>query len=113
MDTPLEALPIAEIVRRYPDEWVLVEETAWDTHGHPTAGLISAAKCGTGEFSGSRCAAVITTGRSPPSCFIRVIRFLLTSPFCYETPWRSHPWPAGVRWGVLLVPCLLHAAYRY
>ena len=37
------------------------------------------------------------TGQSPPSCFIRVIRFLPTSPWCYETPRRSHSWPAGVR----------------
>jgi hypothetical protein len=36
MDTPPEGLPIAEIVRRYPNQWVLVEETAWDPHGLPT-----------------------------------------------------------------------------
>jgi hypothetical protein len=28
MDMPQHALPIAEIVRCYPDQWVLVEETA-------------------------------------------------------------------------------------
>src|SRR5262249_44412409 len=37
------------------------------------------------------------TGQSPPSCFIRVIRFLPTSPARYDTPRRSHSWPAGVR----------------
>jgi hypothetical protein len=34
MDTPPEVLLIEEIVRRHPNQWVLVEETAWDTHGH-------------------------------------------------------------------------------
>jgi hypothetical protein len=50
MDTPPEALPIAEIVRRYPNQWVLVEETAWDPHGHPTAGIVRAASVARGDL---------------------------------------------------------------
>jgi hypothetical protein len=50
MDTPPKALPIAEIVRRYPNQWVLVEETAWDPHGHPTAGLVRAASVARGDL---------------------------------------------------------------
>jgi hypothetical protein len=44
-----------------------------------------------------RCIAVIRIGPSPPFCRIRVRRVLTTSPWCSETPRRSHPWPAGVR----------------
>ena len=43
MDTNQNACRIAEIVHRYPDQWVLVEETAWDTHGHPSSGIVRAA----------------------------------------------------------------------
>ena len=43
MDMPPHALPIAEIVHRYPNQWVLVEETSWDAHGHPMAGRVRAA----------------------------------------------------------------------
>jgi hypothetical protein len=43
MDTPPQALPLAEIVRRYPNQWVLVEETAWDARAYPTAGIVRAA----------------------------------------------------------------------
>jgi len=50
MDTPPEGLPIAEIVRRYPNQWVLVEETAWDPHGHPTAGMVRAASVARGDL---------------------------------------------------------------
>jgi hypothetical protein len=50
MDTPREALSIEEIVRRYPNQWVLVEETAWDTHGHPTAGMVHAASVTRGDL---------------------------------------------------------------
>ena len=50
MDTPPEALPIEEIVRRYPNQWVLVEETAWDPHGHPTAGMVRAASGSRGDL---------------------------------------------------------------
>jgi hypothetical protein len=50
MDTPPQALPIEEIVRRYPNQWVLVEETAWDTHGHPTAGLVRATSVARGDL---------------------------------------------------------------
>ena len=31
------------IVQRYPNQWVLVEETAWDTHGQLTTGIVRAA----------------------------------------------------------------------
>jgi hypothetical protein len=103
MDTPPEALPIEEIVRRYPHQWVLVEETAWDTHGHPTGG--SHARQGYhGAMCGSRCIAVIMIGPSPPFCCIRVRRVLTTSPWCSETPRRSHPWPAGVRGWCAFLP---------
>src|SRR5215467_4238802 len=50
MDTPPEGLPIVEIVRRYPNQWVLVEETAWDPHGHPTAGIVRAASVARGDL---------------------------------------------------------------
>ena len=50
MDTPSQALPIKEIVRRYPNQWVLVEETAWDAHGHPTAGMVHAASVSRGDL---------------------------------------------------------------
>jgi len=43
MDTPMIALTFAEIARRYPDQWVLVEETAWDAQGHPRRGIVHAA----------------------------------------------------------------------
>ena len=50
MDTPPEALQLEEIVQRYPNQWVLVEETAWDTHRHPTAGIIRAASVARGDL---------------------------------------------------------------
>ncbi len=50
MNTLPEALLIAEIVRRYPNQWVLVEETAWDTYGHPTAGIVRAASVARGDL---------------------------------------------------------------
>lgn len=34
-DSPLEL-----IEQRYPGEWVLVEETAWDEYGNPTRGVV-------------------------------------------------------------------------
>jgi hypothetical protein len=43
MDMPSPDLSIEEIVHRYPHQWVLVEETTWDAHGHPTAGIVHAA----------------------------------------------------------------------
>ena len=42
MDMPQHALPIAEIVRCYPDQWVLVEETLWNKSGRPLAGRVIA-----------------------------------------------------------------------
>lgn len=50
MDMPQHALPIAEIVRRYPDQWVLVEETAWDAHAQPTAGIVRATSMSRSEL---------------------------------------------------------------
>ncbi len=35
-------LTLEEIERRYPDQWVLVEETAWDEQGNPKRGLLRA-----------------------------------------------------------------------
>lgn len=43
MDTPQSALTLDEVAHRYPEQWVLVEETAWDAQGHPTHGLVRAA----------------------------------------------------------------------
>ena len=39
-----------KIVRRYPNQWVLVEETAWDPHRHPTAGMVRAASVTRGDL---------------------------------------------------------------
>ena len=50
MDTPPQALPLAEIVRRYPNQWVLVEETAWDACAYPTAGIVRAASVSRGDL---------------------------------------------------------------
>jgi len=33
---------IAKIERTYPNEWVLVKETAWQKNGHPTKGIVIA-----------------------------------------------------------------------
>lgn len=38
--TERQVLRLDEIERRYPDRWVLVEETAWDTQGNPTHGRL-------------------------------------------------------------------------
>lgn len=35
-------LTLSEIEQRYPDQWVLVEETGWDEQGNPTQGLVQA-----------------------------------------------------------------------
>jgi hypothetical protein len=50
MDTPPQALPLAEIVRCYPNQWVLVEETAWDARAYPTAGIVHAASVSRGDL---------------------------------------------------------------
>ena len=50
MDTPPQALPLAEIVRRYPNQGVLVEETAWDARAYPTAGIVHAASVSRGDL---------------------------------------------------------------
>ena len=50
MDMPQHALPIEEIVHRYPNQWVLVEETAWDAYAHPTAGIVRAASTSRGDL---------------------------------------------------------------
>jgi hypothetical protein len=55
MDTPPQALPLEEIVRCYPDQWVLVEETAWDAHAHPTAGIVRAASTSRGDLREPLC----------------------------------------------------------
>src|SRR5215471_18784371 len=52
-------------------------------------------QCGTGGFNGAGTPLSSRTDLLPPPCFIPVIRFIPTSPSCYETPWRSHPRPAG------------------
>jgi hypothetical protein len=33
-------LALAEIEQHYPDQWVLVEETAWDKRGNPVRGVV-------------------------------------------------------------------------
>lgn len=35
-------LTLTEIEERYPDQWVLVEETAWDEWGNPVRGIVRA-----------------------------------------------------------------------
>ncbi len=50
MDMPPHPLPLEEIGRRYPDQWVLVEETAWDGHAYPTAGIVRAASASRGDL---------------------------------------------------------------
>lgn len=35
-------LTLVEVEQRYPDQWVLVEETAWDEQGNPVRGIIRA-----------------------------------------------------------------------
>jgi hypothetical protein len=34
---------LSEIEQRYPNQWVLIEETNWDMHGNPTGGVVKAA----------------------------------------------------------------------
>ncbi len=50
MDMPQHALPIEAIVHRYLNQWVLVEETAWDAHAYPTAGIVRAASASRGDL---------------------------------------------------------------
>ncbi len=38
----LRDMTLEEIERRYPDRWVLVEETAWDEGGNPIRGILHA-----------------------------------------------------------------------
>lgn len=33
---------LAEIEQRYPQQWVLVQETAWNKHGDPLRGIVRA-----------------------------------------------------------------------
>jgi len=42
MASSTEVLSMAEIIVRYPEQWVLVEETAWDQEALPTAGIVRA-----------------------------------------------------------------------
>jgi len=35
-------LTLEEFEERYPDEWVLIQETDWDEQGNPTKGLMVA-----------------------------------------------------------------------
>lgn len=35
-------LTLTEIERSLPDQWVLVEETAWDARGNPVRGIVRA-----------------------------------------------------------------------
>jgi len=35
-------LTLAEIEQRYPDQWVFIEETAWDEQGNPVRGIVRA-----------------------------------------------------------------------
>jgi hypothetical protein len=43
-------LSISEIEQRYPEQWVLLEETRWDTHGNPTGGIVKAASIQRGDL---------------------------------------------------------------
>jgi hypothetical protein len=42
MDTQT-ILSLTEVERRYPNQWVLIEETTWDAQGYPTHGVVRAA----------------------------------------------------------------------
>ena len=55
-NTPMkeQALPLARITQLYPDRWVLVEETAWDTRGHPSRGIVRAQSVHRDEISACR-----------------------------------------------------------
>lgn len=35
-------MTLAEIERCHPEQWVLMEETAWDAQGHPLRGIVRA-----------------------------------------------------------------------
>jgi hypothetical protein len=50
MEMPSQALPIDEIVHQYPDQWVLIEETAWDRDALPTAGIVRAVSASRGDL---------------------------------------------------------------
>jgi hypothetical protein len=50
MDTKALELTLEEIAQRYPNQWVLVEETTWDTHGHPVSGIVRAASGQRGDL---------------------------------------------------------------
>ena len=50
MDRSSQALSLPEIVAQYPDQWVLVEETAWDLAALPTAGIVRAVSAVRGDL---------------------------------------------------------------
>jgi hypothetical protein len=42
MNNEQQEFTLAEIEQRYPQQWVLVEETAWNKHGDPLRGIVRA-----------------------------------------------------------------------
>lgn len=46
-------LALTEIEQRYPDQWVLVEETAWEGLGNPLRGIVRACSMNRGDLSAS------------------------------------------------------------
>jgi hypothetical protein len=42
MNNGQQEYTLAEIERRYPQQWVLVEETVWDNDGNPLRGIVRA-----------------------------------------------------------------------
>ena len=52
MDNGQQDFTLAEIEQRYPQQWVLVEETAWNKHGNPLRGIVRAHGVTRTEISG-------------------------------------------------------------
>lgn len=44
-------LTLAKVEQRYPHQWVLVEETAWDKRGNPVRGVVRAHSTNRGDLS--------------------------------------------------------------
>jgi len=52
MNNGQQEFTLADIKQRYPHQWVLVEETAWNKHGDPLRGIVRAHGVHRTEVSG-------------------------------------------------------------
>ena len=52
MNNGQQEFTLVEIEQRYPHQWVLVEETAWNKHGDPLRGIVRAHGVHRTEVSG-------------------------------------------------------------